>query len=89
MEEENHLIYVLQELQLFGFPNQKLIYRKNMKIIHTKAQSSRVPETQESGTNRRVWGHSHLSSPSGVQFLTEPPHEIKVPFKRIYWNKHT
>lgn len=54
MEEENHLIYVLQELQLFGFPNQKLIYRKNMKIIHTKAPSSRVPETQESGTNRRV-----------------------------------
>lgn len=54
MEEENHLTYVLKELQLFGFPDQKLIYRKNMKKIHIKAWSSRVPETQESGTNRRV-----------------------------------
>lgn len=54
MEEENHLTYVLKELQLFGFPDQKLIYRKNMKIIHIKAWSSRVPETKESGTNRRV-----------------------------------
>lgn len=36
MEEENHLIYVLKELQLFGFPNQKLIHRKNMKITISK-----------------------------------------------------
>lgn len=36
MEEENHLIYVLKELQLFAFPNQKLIHGKNMKITTSK-----------------------------------------------------
>lgn len=36
MEEENQLIYVLKELQLFGFPKQKLIHRKNMKIAISK-----------------------------------------------------